>query len=125
MKPPINFVGDMSSLLGMVASNSMSSGYMMAVMSRYSYNNQPDSLNAPIIAWLCSSALQSLDMMEPGMHIVFNLLSSERIDITTFTIETWHLDVSSVYIVVSNLLHNPTNKPQESLCNTATLSKDS
>jgi hypothetical protein len=91
-----NFVGDMSFLLGMVDSNSMSSGYMVAVMSRHSFNNLPESLNAPIMAWLCSSAVLSLDMMEPDMNRVFNKLLSERIDTTTFTFVTWCLEVSSV-----------------------------
>ncbi len=35
-------------------------------------------------------------MIEPEMHIVFNSVSLDRMDITTFTIKTWHFDVSFV-----------------------------
>ena len=87
----------MSSLLGMTASNSLSPRYISAVMSRHSCKSCTELLNALMMARLCLSAVQSFEMIEPDMQIECSSLSLLMIDITTLTIETWCLDISSVW----------------------------
>ncbi len=96
--PPISLVGDiMSELCGINANNLISLGYISVVILHQSSKRCPESLNAPMMTWLCSSAVSSFEMMEPDMQIVRNLLSLVMVDNTTLTIDTWHLDVSSVW----------------------------
>ena len=94
--PPISFVGHMSVLHGIEAKSLESSGYISAVILRHSSKKRPELLNSPMMARLCSSAVPSLEIMEPDMQIVRSSLSLSMMDITTLTIDTWRLDVSSV-----------------------------
>ena len=50
-----------------------------------------------MMAWLCSSAVPSFEMIQPDMQILCSSLSLLMMDITTLTIDIWRLDVSSAW----------------------------